>query len=272
MKVLSFAGVLQLTYNATSMILPGAASITTAAGDIAFVTRLASSNWKVVAYLPATGQAVTPPTGIAFPGSITGLLPSSMAGGSGTATMTVGVGSAADSTGVAILTLASPSSWAVANGNAANGYQGGATLPNSNTIHMFICKGSSGVCTFAAPTLSPTPPSGYNTYYRRIFSFYTNSGGSPTPFVAREIHGGSFYAILSTAVLDMNGVVVPTSRTAYTFSVPTGLQMQWVGRALANGSALLVVTSMDEPDWRHPPRRALCWTSTPQAISAVASF
>lgn len=49
---LTFAGILTLTYNATSMILPGAANITTAAGDGALVEVLnaASGYWKMIAY------------------------------------------------------------------------------------------------------------------------------------------------------------------------------------------------------------------------------
>ncbi len=42
-----FAGVLTLTYNATSMILPGAANITTVAGDRFIALSLGSGNWIV---------------------------------------------------------------------------------------------------------------------------------------------------------------------------------------------------------------------------------
>lgn len=46
-----------LTYNATSLILPGAASITTAHNDFAIVQYLGGGNWIVLAYLPASGGA-----------------------------------------------------------------------------------------------------------------------------------------------------------------------------------------------------------------------
>ena len=49
---LTFQGVLTLTYNAASMILPGKANITTAAGDMAIAQYLGSSNWQVVLYQP----------------------------------------------------------------------------------------------------------------------------------------------------------------------------------------------------------------------------
>lgn len=56
---IQFSGVLTLTYNATSMILPGAANITTAAGDSALVEFTnALGYWRMISYFPAaTGGA-----------------------------------------------------------------------------------------------------------------------------------------------------------------------------------------------------------------------
>lgn len=54
-KVLKFTGILTLTYNATSLITPTAANITTAAGDYAFVTSLGSGNWEVNFFQRASG-------------------------------------------------------------------------------------------------------------------------------------------------------------------------------------------------------------------------
>lgn len=51
-----------LTYNATSMILPGQANIQVAAGDTAVAQYLGGSNWKVISYNPISGQAVIPNT------------------------------------------------------------------------------------------------------------------------------------------------------------------------------------------------------------------
>lgn len=51
--LIQFAGILTLTYNATSLIIPGADNITTAAGDCAMVEIFNSSGyWKVIAYFP----------------------------------------------------------------------------------------------------------------------------------------------------------------------------------------------------------------------------
>lgn len=61
-RVLTFAGALTFTHNATSLILPGAANITTAAGDVAVMLSLGSGNWKCIAYQRASGKAVAPHT------------------------------------------------------------------------------------------------------------------------------------------------------------------------------------------------------------------
>lgn len=50
LKIVRFTGALTLTHNATSLILPGGANITTAAGDTMIVVSDASSNARVVSY------------------------------------------------------------------------------------------------------------------------------------------------------------------------------------------------------------------------------
>lgn len=53
-----FLGALTLTHNATSLILPGAANITTAAGDVATMESLGSGNWRCIDYAKADGTAL----------------------------------------------------------------------------------------------------------------------------------------------------------------------------------------------------------------------
>lgn len=50
-----FASALTITYNATSMQLPGQANITTAAGDTLVAQYLGSGNWRVAMYQKASG-------------------------------------------------------------------------------------------------------------------------------------------------------------------------------------------------------------------------
>lgn len=49
-RVVRFAGALTLTHNATSLILPGGANITTAANDVAVMVSEGSGNWRCVTY------------------------------------------------------------------------------------------------------------------------------------------------------------------------------------------------------------------------------
>lgn len=56
---LRFTGALTLTYNVTSLILPGAGNITTAAGDTAIAKYEGSGNWRFMMYTLAAGAANT---------------------------------------------------------------------------------------------------------------------------------------------------------------------------------------------------------------------
>lgn len=53
-----FTGSLTLTHNATSLILPGSANITTANGDVALFESLGSGNWKCYHYQPVAALPV----------------------------------------------------------------------------------------------------------------------------------------------------------------------------------------------------------------------
>jgi hypothetical protein len=57
-RFLAFAAALTLTHNATSLILPGAANITTAAGDTAVARSLGSGNWVVENFTRAAGLPI----------------------------------------------------------------------------------------------------------------------------------------------------------------------------------------------------------------------
>lgn len=55
---LVFTGVLTLTHNATSLILPTAANISTASGDAATFESLGGGNWRCTSYMRASGAAL----------------------------------------------------------------------------------------------------------------------------------------------------------------------------------------------------------------------
>lgn len=99
---LVFAGALTLTYNATSLILPGAANITTAAGDAAEFVSLGGGNWKCFNYTKANGQAVVAPAaGVTSITAGTGLTGGTITG-TGTIALDVYSGSAANYASYAI--------------------------------------------------------------------------------------------------------------------------------------------------------------------------
>jgi hypothetical protein len=58
LRTVTFTGALTLTHNATTLILPGAANITTAAGDSGIFISLGSGNWRCLSYQRASGVAV----------------------------------------------------------------------------------------------------------------------------------------------------------------------------------------------------------------------
>ncbi|MGI9411541.1 MAG: hypothetical protein ACR2OV_15790 [Hyphomicrobiaceae bacterium] len=57
-RIVQFDGALTLTHNASSLILPGSANITTVAGDVAHFVSLGSGDWKCTAYIKQDGTAV----------------------------------------------------------------------------------------------------------------------------------------------------------------------------------------------------------------------
>jgi hypothetical protein len=57
-KILKFEGALTLTHNATSLILPGGANITTSNGDVAIFISEGAGNWRCIHYLEANGLTI----------------------------------------------------------------------------------------------------------------------------------------------------------------------------------------------------------------------
>jgi hypothetical protein len=72
LRVVRFAGALTLTHNATSLILPTGANITTAANDVAMFESEGSGNWRCISYTRANGAALYTP-----PGTVSALTPAS---------------------------------------------------------------------------------------------------------------------------------------------------------------------------------------------------
>lgn len=69
-RTVRFTGALTLTHNATSLILPGSANITTANGDVAMFRSLGSGNWKCVGYLRQDGTPIALSSDVVTPASL----------------------------------------------------------------------------------------------------------------------------------------------------------------------------------------------------------
>ena len=69
--ILTFLAGITLTYNATSLIIPGGASISTSANDMAIAEYLGSGNWQILFYNRSTGTGALIPVVLAASASIT---------------------------------------------------------------------------------------------------------------------------------------------------------------------------------------------------------
>lgn len=123
---IEFDNTLTLTYNASSMILPGGASIITTHGDGMLIEYLGSGQWRVIAYFPAKGSIPGTQNSIASAGTTNiGSTGSNNVKITGTTTIT-SLGSGA--------TLSNPVYWVEFSGALTLTNGGSLTLPGSSNI------------------------------------------------------------------------------------------------------------------------------------------
>jgi hypothetical protein len=228
---LTFSGALILTYNASSLILPGSTSITTAAGDTCDALYLGSGNWQVLYYAKRNGQSVSF-NPVYLQNYISGLTLST-AGSSGT--MGIAAGVAADSTNAQMMLLNSAytkttASWAVGSGNG--GLDTGA-IANSTWYHFYeIMRPDTGVVDiiFSLSASAPAYPTNY-TLSRRIGSGKTDGSAHWTAFTQV---GDQF--IWAAAVQDVNNISGTTARVITTLTVPPGIVVTALFRGTNNSN------------------------------------
>lgn len=229
---------------ATPAFTSAVTGLTAAPGDN--TTKLSTTAYVTAAILAAMQAPV--------PFAITGGLPTIGGTTNANGTVAITAGTATDITGVSTLTWGALTA-NVATGANPNGYAGGATLPNSATIHAYVMHGTSGYClwlsniyatTVAGLTL-PGSMAGYSGTMRRVGSFTTTSAGAPVAYTGLEGPGGALNAYFSAVIADANQVTPTTTRTLYTLTVPTGIQVIWQGRYANSYAGVLV--SPSEPDY-----------------------
>lgn len=218
---LRFLGTITLTYNATSMILPGAASFTTAVGDTATAWYLGGGNWQIISYTRANGTAVVnssqsvPPRG-SFQRLEGGYLTTTTANfaadqiilqnSSNIGFLAVGINEILDTTVVGL-----------------GGLDTGTTAANTWYYPYFIYNGvSNGIIMSLSATAPTTLPSGY-TYYARIGSIFLDGSKHIRGFV-------QFGKNIQHAVgFNLSGLPIASSGIQGDPSVPT-----WVAASLTS--------------------------------------
>jgi hypothetical protein len=142
--VLVFDGICTLTYNATSLIIPGSSNKTTAANDCCMIVSEGSGNWRIVGYFPISGGG-----GGGGVTSVSGTAPISSSGGN---TPAISISQASGSTDGYL----SSTDWATFNGKG-NGTVTSSGSPSSGDLAKFtsatdITKATSGTDYLAPPS------------------------------------------------------------------------------------------------------------------------
>lgn len=222
-----------LTYNATSMILPGTANITMAAGDFMVAEYLGAGNWRVLGYERANGTAIVNPTPLCGATGLTlstngtnanivyaadstvlinptGNVPIFVANVSGTINTSNGtVTSAVDAMdGEATPTSVFGFVYLISNGTTTGGLVStSATVPTMPSGYTYRCR--IGAIRFSAASI----PLVHHTFGRNT-DYFPTAGGNTTTFPALQATGASFAGALTS-------LTAPPAGTSITSFVPS---------------------------------------------------
>ncbi len=228
---LVFSGALTLTYNASSLILPGSGNILTANGDAADALYLGSGNWQILAYYARTGQPVA--FNPAFIQNYISGLTLSTAGSSGTFGIAVGVATSGNNLITMLLNSAytkTTGSWAVGSGNG--GLDTGA-IAGSTWYHVYLIqRPDTGVVDvlFSLSATNPTLPTNY-VYARRIGSMKTDGSNHWLAFT--QIGSRFIWKVVPAA--DVNATANAGVQTP-TLTAPTGVVVEAMLMISVNGT------------------------------------
>lgn len=199
LRYIVFAGALTLTYNGTSMQLPGAASILTVAGDSALFKSLGGGNWKCIAYTRI---------GVAFPASGT-LLSTAAAvtiaqGGTGTTTAAAAIAALGGLplaggilTGAMVLSNGTPIQVKDSGGTARNF----AYIDASNNVNLFNAGGgvtriwnqAFSTALWSADNSGNTTQSGNLTFANNNSAIYAKDVGGTTRLLLQVASDNNTY-------------------------------------------------------------------------------
>ena len=216
---------LTLAYNATSLILPGNANITTVAGDVGTFISLGSGNWVCVDYLRDDGKAIVSTTVDFARGFLSGLEMSNGTDSDHDIDFTAGECRGADDDEditLAAFTKQIDATWVA--GSAAGGLSSSLTAPVNTTwyhVHAIVVGGSADIGFDTSITAANLIADHSATAYRRIGSVLTDGSANIIAFIQ---HGDLFD--WDVPVADVNANDPGATVVTVAFTVPTGLQIQ----------------------------------------------
>jgi len=173
-RTVRFTGALTLTHNATSLILPSSANITTANGDVAVFRSLGSGNWKCISYVKQDGTAIV--TGLAS------YLP--LSGGTLSGALTLNAGATFASSNLTFSGTSNRIIGDFSNATISNRVAFKTNTTNGNTSVGAIPDGSSVISNFTA--YGSSDPTNSSTALVSII------GGSETRFVSGIMGSGTY--------------------------------------------------------------------------------
>lgn len=169
--LVTFAGALTLTYNATSLITPSAGNIYTQAGDSAIMLYLGSGNWQVLGYFANTFIPAVQPIAGGYKNLVI------TATGNATATLTADALTLEDTTGRAYRARAVSLALNMAT-SGANGLDTGAETANTWYSLWAIYNPTTNTlaCLASISATAPTMPAGYT--YKARFGWLRNDASA----------------------------------------------------------------------------------------------
>ncbi|WP_291295806.1 hypothetical protein [Elioraea sp.] len=243
-KVLLFAGVVTVNHS-SSLVLPGAANVTTEAGTLMLVTRTAAG-WRVLdVRLPSK---MTTATESLRTRALFGFgLSNNLADAANDVDVAAGAARSSDDT--TDILLAAPitkrldAAWAV--GTNQGGLDTGSKANSSFYYAHAIRNVGAGVTDvlLSLSEASPTLPAGYTKSRRLRGGLATDASGNIRAFL--QLGDEVEY---TTNVLDVDVTLSTGSRTAHTIPVPARAMARLKHINGAGGFTYVALTSADEPD------------------------
>jgi hypothetical protein len=249
--MLQFDSALTLTNSAT-LILPGHTNITTVTGDVAIFISEGGGTWRCISYQSATVAAGS--GGTVDPKFISGMTYANSAGDV-TNDIDIATGSAMDSTGAYLITVAAltkrlDAAWAV--GTNQGGLDTGS-IDNVNYYIWAIARSDTGVTDylFSASATSPTMPTNYT--YKRLIGFFTRAAGTILLFQTYETAGGGLELMYNStqAVVTLAATLTTSRRTDSLVYVPLHFSViahVWVWINDASAASYNLVYCPDQAD------------------------